>query len=163
MKCKHARHELALSIGRDLVESAEPKLQRHLATCPDCHEYRQELQNSLSVLQDCNDEAEHHSVWPAVERRLADLPEVPPVRPSYGLAPAFAVVAACLIMYVSMDASWVAGQSAPINAQPVNMPLLRPQPVVAPAVPRAESQLDFHWLQNDAKPASGRPPVMEYR
>ena len=164
MRCKQAKHEIALSVGRDLVESAERRLQRHLAVCPDCREYRRELSRDLSVLDECEDETEHASVWPSVQRRLAELPAVPPSRPSYGWAPAFAVVAACLIMYVSMDPSWVPGQSSPIETQPISAPVLPPTPIIDPAEPQTDLFPELRQLQNrSGDPAVGRPTVIEYR
>ncbi len=172
MKCKHAKHEIALSIGKDLTEPAEEMLQRHLAACPDCRDYHSRMQVGLSVLQDCDDEVEHQSVWPAVESRLAELPEPAAERSSLSLAPAFAVVAASLIMYLSMDSFQVPRTSAPVGAAPASLPrVIQPTPIIAPA---GNAQPDFfrelQRLQNsearrvrDEAPGIPRRQILEYR
>lgn len=171
MRCKHARHEIALSIGKDLAESAERKLQRHLATCPDCRDYRREMEEGLSVLQEAGDEPHHRSIWSSVENRLAELPE-PRAWQSFSLAPAFAVVAACLIMYVSVDSAWVSRQSSPVDVTPVSAPQVVPTtPIVAPA-DRGQSDFirELQRMQGDQQrkgqggaPGFGRRHILEYR
>lgn len=51
MKCKRAKHEMALHAGRDLDEFAEQELRRHLSSCPDCRDQWHRVANSTSILQ----------------------------------------------------------------------------------------------------------------
>ena len=84
MKCKQAKQSMALSVGRDLDESSNRELQRHVTSCPPCRDYFGRLRESTSVLQQaseasCEPTSEECSVWPAVSRSLR--------KPSRGSSP----------------------------------------------------------------------------
>jgi hypothetical protein len=138
MRCKQAKRQIALSVGKDLVLSAESELQRHITSCPDCRAHARQMRDSLAVLQAYDAATVDErlpSVWPRVRAQLQAVPEAPPARPSLGLAPAFAVLAACLIMYVSMNYSIGSSVSSPLDVLPVRSPAFEPTPIVAPIEP----------------------------
>lgn len=129
--CKRARLAIALSVGSDLEEAAEGDVRQHLAGCPACRMHRQELEETLGVLQarpEPEETAACASVWPSLASRLS------PVREQRfnGWIPAAALAAACLMM--------VAIVREPQPDQPVFNPYGRPftsirvaDPLPAPA------------------------------
>lgn len=108
MKCNRARHEIALAAGNDLDEAATKRLDRHLQTCPECRQFQAEMAVSVPVLQEVRQPTPAlplHDLWPAVSIAVRR-PTVPASRRSLGLAPAFAVIATCLIMLVYSNEAW---------------------------------------------------------
>jgi hypothetical protein len=169
MRCKQAKRQIALSVGKDLVQAAEAELQRHVSRCPDCRDHWRRMRDSVAVLQvydASTSDPEIPSVWPRVRAQLQPAAEPVVLRPSFGFAPAFAVVAACLIMYVSMNYSFGPTVSSPLDVVPASSPAyLRTTPVVAPLQPSQDflghRQPADQWNSPDR--FDRQPLFIEYR
>lgn len=101
MNCTRAKSHIALWAGGDLDDRQVAQLERHVAVCPDCREYRQRMAGSLQVLQNpASGESSslHDSVWPGVESRLAVQSQIEARRAERlnRWLPAAAIAAACL-------------------------------------------------------------------
>lgn len=99
MNCKRARTEIALWAGDDLGEQTAEPLERHLALCGECREYRRQMASSVRVLQAPQrpPAAElHDSVWPGLADRLPSQDETRRADSLNRWLPAAAVAVACL-------------------------------------------------------------------
>lgn len=101
MNCTRAKSEIALWAGGDLDDRQIAQLERHVAVCPDCREYRQRMSGSLQVLQNpvvSEPSSLHDSVWPGVESRLSMQSQLEARRAERlnRWLPAAAIAAACL-------------------------------------------------------------------
>jgi hypothetical protein len=105
MNCKSARSAIALWVGNDLDEQAEPALRQHVAQCSQCRCFRRELERSIQVLQEADGSAENaprspdlqDSLWPELDVRIAARQSAVTGRFN-GWLPALAVSAACLMI-----------------------------------------------------------------
>jgi hypothetical protein len=101
MNCTRAKSEIALWAGGDLDDRQIAQLERHVAVCPDCREYRQRMSGSLQVLHNpgvSESSGLHDSVWPGVESRLSVQSQIEARRAERlnRWLPAAAIAAACL-------------------------------------------------------------------
>lgn len=110
MKCKRAKQEMALHAGRDLDSAVELELQRHLASCPSCHEQWKRIRSATAVLHQASlEEAEvpPPRLWSAVSRSIQATPDRRNARSqsfSHGFVPLVAV-ASLLLAVVSINHS----------------------------------------------------------
>lgn len=117
MNCKRARLHIALDVGDDLDSSAAAELERHLAECAECRDYRRCAAGTLDSLHDETAEAPgelQDSLWPDL---LEKLPPRPGRVPDFnGWWVALAVSAACVAILMfwqeETDRSLVAGTQA---------------------------------------------------
>jgi len=101
MNCTRAKSDIALWAGGDLDDRTAMPLERHVAVCPECRDYRQRMSGSLQVLHEpalaapCNLQ---DSVWPDVESRLSrqSQSEAQKAERLNRWLPAAAIAAACL-------------------------------------------------------------------
>jgi hypothetical protein len=74
MNCGRARTNVALWAGGDLDDQESGQLERHLAVCPQCRDYRTRIAGSLQALREPQGilaDNLYDSVWPKVASRLA--------------------------------------------------------------------------------------------
>jgi hypothetical protein len=109
MDCKFARSELALRVGLDHNPQYEQQVERHLASCPQCRTFSQNLKSSTAILQKVathSEEVACESVWPQVRNHLSVRRETVVARESVsrshvaGWFPVGALAAACLALIV---------------------------------------------------------------
>ena len=105
MRCKHCHEQLALELGGDLDAREQTAVQRHLAQCPECREYRRKLQQSQAALQTAAEapSPQQPSLWPGLARLIQPIAQTPVVvrrtaNHFNGWIPALAVGVACLLV-----------------------------------------------------------------
>jgi hypothetical protein len=82
LDCRQVKPLLALWIGQDLPDDATANdVSRHLEKCPACNQRRNELQNSVDVLQNLSAQtlsvdSHRASIWPKLMTRIAEWDKV---------------------------------------------------------------------------------------
>ncbi|WP_437203713.1 anti-sigma factor family protein [Planctomicrobium sp. SH664] len=75
MKCRDAKHEIALHLGQDEVDSsAWEETRRHLATCEECRQHLRQLKQSMAALAQSTQTGTYEtrgSLWPELAARLS--------------------------------------------------------------------------------------------
>ena len=142
MKCKTAKHQMALAVGEDLALAEIQELQRHLQDCSNCQQTWEQHQRGFAVLQHSRtNEArpQSDSVWPTVSHRLRERAAAPERGEFNGWIAALAVTAACVLLFVFSreDSLSVASRSQrgnffgnsmislPDDSKPADVPLRR--------------------------------------
>lgn len=106
MNCRRAQSDIALWAGDDLDEAGLMGLKRHLAACPECRCYMQEMRLLMRLVEECplRDEGDdaskcvvEGSLWPSLSTRLVTWPASRGDRFN-GWIPAVTVAAVCLAM-----------------------------------------------------------------
>ncbi len=103
MKCKTAKHQMALAVGEDLAPAEIQELQRHLQDCSNCQQTWEQHQCGFAVLQHSRtNEArpKSDSVWPMLSQRLRERDAGPQRGEFNGWIAALAVTAACVVLFV---------------------------------------------------------------
>lgn len=73
MNCKSVRIELGLRVGADHDPRLEGQVQRHLAECPQCRKFAEDVKSSSAVLRkvaNASPEIACESVWPGIRNHL---------------------------------------------------------------------------------------------
>lgn len=109
MKCKTAKHQMALAVGEDLSPAEIQELQRHLQDCSNCQQTWEQHQRGFAVLQHSRTNEtrpKSDSVWPTLAQRLRERDAASQRGEFNGWIAALAVTAACVVLFVfSMDDS----------------------------------------------------------
>ncbi len=103
MKCKTAKHQMALAVGEDLALAEIQELQRHLQDCSNCQQTWEQHQRGFAVLQHSRTNEtrpKSDSVWPTVSHRLRERAAAPQRGEFNGWIAALAVTAACVLLFV---------------------------------------------------------------
>lgn len=105
MNCKRAQRNIALWVGQDLDESSEQMLQRHLACCPGCREFAQQMKSCLHMLQNPEHEPTDscsYDLWPTVAAKLTAAEKQLAAQRFNGWLPAtvMAAAVACLLLAI---------------------------------------------------------------
>ena len=105
MNCKRIQSLIALLVGNDLDDAETLQVERHIATCPHCRAYHQEMQASYEALQNSADETVYESqpsLWPQLSARLfpTTTPQNTRSQAFNGWIPALAITAATLMIMV---------------------------------------------------------------
>ena len=103
MKCKTAKHQMALAVGEDLAPAEIQELQRHLQDCSSCQQAWERHQRGFAVLQHSRTNEvrpKSDSVWPTVSHRLRERNANPQLGEFNGWIAALAVTAACVLLFV---------------------------------------------------------------
>ena len=142
MKCKTAKHQMALAVGEDLALAEIRELQRHLQDCSNCQQTWVQHQRGFAVLQHSRTNEtrpKSDSVWPTVSHRLRERAAAPERGEFNGWIAALAVTAACVLLFVFSreDSLSVASRSQrgsffgdtmislPDDSEQADVPLLR--------------------------------------
>ncbi len=101
-KCARYRLLLALEAGHDLDEQDHAELGRHVAQCPACREYRNQVQAGYRALEQagragCSPDT-GPSLWPGVKVALSVRQPGAPRELWVGWVPAVALAAACMFL-----------------------------------------------------------------
>ena len=103
MKCKTAKHQMALAVGEDLAPAEIQELQRHLQDCSNCQQTWEQHQRGFAVLQHSRTHEtrpKSDSVWPTLSQRLRERDAAPQRGEFNGWVAALAVTAACVVLLV---------------------------------------------------------------
>lgn len=146
MNCTRARSEIALWAGGDVDDRDAAQLERHVALCAECREYRRRMVGSVQMLQEPAFPVAYNlqeSVWPNVEARLSVQSRVEARRAERlnRRLPAVAVAVACLaVIALTSEPEQryrdVYGQSLPsdrlirLSLQPPDQPFVGRQEAV---------------------------------
>lgn len=181
MNCKRARTEIALLVGDDLDDASRRTVERHVSECPDCRDFRREMQTILETLYDLpaaeEERAAHDSVWPSVSSRLNTFDASKHRRSRFnGWAVALSVAAMVLAM-VSLSQTGFPGASRPAGTMfgdeavaieapafesnsptfPGNAPLLQPAGAPAGGI-KADSPFEPLPFERTLSPWEPTPP-----
>ena len=103
MKCKTAKHQMALAVGEDLSPAEIQELQRHLQDCSNCQQTWVKHRHGFAVLQHSRTietRPNSESVWPTLSQRLRERDAAPQRGEFNGWIAALAVTAACVVLFV---------------------------------------------------------------
>ncbi len=103
MKCKTAKHQMALAVGEDLTPAEIQELHRHLQDCSNCQQTWEQHQRGFAVLQHSRTNEtrpKSDSVWPTLSQRLREHDAAPQRGEFNGWIAALAVTAACVVLFV---------------------------------------------------------------
>ncbi len=103
MKCKTAKHQMALAVGEDLSPAEIQELQRHLQDCSNCQQTWEQHQRGFAVLQRSRTNEtrpKYDSVWPTLSQRLCERDAAPQRGEFNGWIAALAVMAGCVVLFV---------------------------------------------------------------
>ena len=103
MTCKQFRTDIALWVGNDLEDGQELRVERHVASCPQCREYAHEIKSSLHALQKPAVPDVGGSLWPRLSARIASLDSDRRRERFNGWLPAVTVVAASITIITLLE------------------------------------------------------------